>query len=125
MFSDKESKNMERICTLIGEQCSIVGNLTGGGLLKIDGSIDGDILWQDDVILGILAIYNGNLTCKNAVISGRIKGNVICDGTLTIDVSGKVTGDITVKNLVVKEGGSLEGRCTMVVAKDATEVLDY
>lgn len=125
MFSDKESKNIDRIETLIGEQCSIVGNLSGGGLLRLDGSIDGDILWQDDIVIGPYALFNGNVTCRNASVNGRIKGNVICEGTLTIEVSGKINGDITVKNLVVKEGGFLEGKCTMIVAKDAAEILDF
>jgi cytoskeletal protein CcmA (bactofilin family) len=124
MFSDKENRNSERIETLIGEQCTIVGNLSGCGLMKIDGSIDGDVLWQDDVILGNYALYNGNITCRNAIIAGKIKGNIICDGTLTIETTGRINGDITVKNLVVREGGSFDGKCTMIVAKDASEVLD-
>lgn len=125
MFSDKENKNMERIETLIGEQCSITGNLTGGGLLRIDGSIDGDIMWQDDVVTGGFSKYRGNLTCKSAAISGKVKGNIICEETLTIESSGNVTGDVTTKKLIVKDGGILDGRCTMIVQKNAEEVLDY
>ena len=124
MFSDKDSKNIDRIETLIGEQCSIVGSLSGGGSLRIDGSVDGDILWQDDVILGSFSLYNGNLTCHNAFVNGKVKGNVICEETLTIESGGKVFGDITVKSLVVKEGGRLDGKCTMVVAKEKSEVFD-
>jgi cytoskeletal protein CcmA (bactofilin family) len=124
MFSDKDSKNVERIETLIGEQCNIVGNLNGGGLLKVDGSIDGDILWQDDVILGVFSIFNGNLSCKSAIVSGKVIGNIICEEALTIESSGKISGDITVKKLVVKEGGILDGKCTMIVQKDASELLD-
>ncbi|WP_139905411.1 bactofilin family protein [Clostridium thermarum] len=123
MFSDKDSKNIERIETLIGEQCNIVGNLNGGGLLKVDGSIDGDILWQDDVILGVFSIFNGNLTCKSAIVSGKVTGNIICEETLIIESSGKVSGDITVKKLVVKEGGMLDGKCTMIVERAASDVL--
>ena len=124
MFSDKESKNIERIETLIGEQCNIIGNLNGGGLLKIDGSLEGNVMWQDDVILGVFSIINGNLTCKNSVISGKVTGNIICEETLTIENSGKVVGDITVKKLVIKEGGIFDGKCTMLVHKDASELFE-
>jgi cytoskeletal protein CcmA (bactofilin family) len=124
MFSDKDSKNIDRIETLIGEQCNIIGNLNGGGLLKVDGSVEGDIMWQDDVILGVFSIINGNLTCKSSIISGKITGNIICEETLTIENSGKVVGDITVKKLAVKEGGIFDGKCTMLVLKDASEVFD-
>ncbi|MDP4088539.1 MAG: polymer-forming cytoskeletal protein [Bacillota bacterium] len=124
VFLDKESKNVERIETLIGEQCSITGNMNGGGVLKLDGSIDGDIMWKDDVILGPFSMCNGNLTCKSTSIAGKVKGNIICEETLTIESSGKVTGDITIKKLIVKDGGTIDGRCTMIVRKDAVEVLD-
>lgn len=122
--SEKESKSIDRIETLIGEQCNIVGNLNGSGVLKIDGSVDGDTMWQDDIILGISSVYNGNISCKNALISGKVNGNIICEETLTIETAGKIKGDITVKKLLVREGGSLDGKCTMIVNRDANDVLD-
>lgn len=123
MFSEKDSKNTDRIETLVGEQCSIVGNLSGEGLIKIDGSIEGDMCWKDDVIIGESAIYRGNITCKNACINGKVKGNIICEESLIIDNYGKILGDITVKNLTIKEGGYLDGRCSMIVEKEASEIL--
>lgn len=122
MFSGKE--NIERIETLIGEQCNIVGTLNGGGVIKIDGSVNGDISWQDDVILGSFSIYEGNLTCKNAFISGKVKGNIFCEECLTIESTGTITGDIITKKLIVKDGGTLDGKCTMLVPKNAEEILD-
>lgn len=124
IFSDKDSRNSERIETLIGEQCSIVGNLNGSGMLKIDGTIDGDTLWQDDLLLGSTAIYNGNIACNNAYISGTLNGNIICQESLVVESTGKISGDITIKRLVVKEGGFIEGKCTMLVKKDVLEVLE-
>lgn len=113
MFNSKE-KNMNRIETLIGEQCYIIGSLNGNGLLKIDGSVDGDLFSEDDVILGISGHVKGNLTCNNAYIQGIIQGNVTCKSTLTIEDSGKVKGDILVKKLMISEGGILDGKCNMI-----------
>lgn len=123
MFNEKE-KVSNKIETLIGEQCAIVGNLKGSGLLKLDGSIDGDINWVDDIMFGIASYCKSNISCKNAYVSGKIDGNVICEDTLTIESSGKVTGDITVKNIIIKEGGSFDGKCTMFTTKPATEILE-
>ncbi|NLM34643.1 MAG: polymer-forming cytoskeletal protein [Clostridiales bacterium] len=121
MFSDKESKNVTRIESLIGEQCNIVGDLTGGGLLKIDGSIEGNVNWQDDVILGIFSTINGDLSCKNAVVAGKINGNVVCNGSLSVESSGKILGDITIEKLAVKEGGIINGKCTVIKKEDNSE----
>lgn len=117
MFSDKDSKNLDRIETLIGELCNIVGNISGEGLIKIDGSIEGDITWKDDIIIGETALYNGNISCKNAKVNGRVKGNITCEESLIIDSFGKISGDIIVKHVTIKEGASLDGRCTMAINK--------
>lgn len=122
MFNEKE-KNINKIETLIGEQCTINGSIQGEGLMKIDGSIEGDIIWQDDVVIGATAFCKSNINCKSAFINGKVQGNVICENTLTLESLGKITGDIIVKNLVIKEGGSLDGKCTMVLPKKADEAL--
>lgn len=112
MFNDKE-KNISKIETLIGEKCTITGSISGSGLLKIDGVIDGDIFWDDDVIFGNTCKLNGNLCCINAYIDGTVLGNITCKNMLTIQTLGKVKGDILVKKLLINEGGILDGKCTM------------
>ena len=123
MFNEKE-KNSNRIETLIGEQCTINGNLNGSGLLRIDGSIEGSIIWQDDVETSEASLCKGNITCFNAFISGKIQGNLSCQGTLTIENSGSVTGDIYVKNLRINDGGIFDGKCTMI-SKNEVPSLDF
>jgi cytoskeletal protein CcmA (bactofilin family) len=113
MFNNKE-RDIQRIETLIGEQYYIIGSLKGTGLLKIDGSIDGDLFCEDDVIIGTSGHIKGNMVCNNAYIHGIIHGNISCKSTLTIENCGKVKGDISVKKLMISEGGILDGKCTMI-----------
>lgn len=123
MFSDKE-KNTNKIETLIGEKCKIIGSLQGDGLIKIDGYVQGDVIWQDDVIIGVTSNCKSTITCKNAVINGKVEGNVICENTLNLEPNGRITGDLTVRNLIIKEGGSFEGKCTMLVSKKIDDLLE-
>jgi cytoskeletal protein CcmA (bactofilin family) len=123
MFNEKE-KNLNKIETLIGEKCIVNGSISGEGLIKIDGTVEGDIIWHDDVVLGISSCCKSNISCKSAFINGKVEGNVICENTLTLESNGKITGDITVKNLIIKEGGSFDGKCTMVATRKASEVLE-
>ena len=123
MFNDKE-KNLNKIETLIGEKCTVTGSISGEGLIKIDGLVEGDILWQAEVILGATSCCRSNISCKDAFINGKVDGNVICENTLTIEANGRITGDITVKSLIIKEGGTFDGKCTMVTLKKASEVLE-
>ncbi|WP_040212231.1 bactofilin family protein [Clostridium polynesiense] len=117
---EKELKN-DRIETLIGEKCVIKGNLKGEGLLKVDGLIDGNLDWQQDIIIGTDSKIKGNISCINACVNGFVDGNIICENILTIESFGKVKGDITVKNVIIKEGGWLDGKCTMVTQKKDKE----
>jgi cytoskeletal protein CcmA (bactofilin family) len=122
MFIEKD-KNIDKISTLIGEECIINGNLNGTGVIKVDGSLNGDIIWKDDVIVGSNSTCIGNISCKNAYIIGKLEGNLICEDMLTIEAGGIIKGDITVKKVVIKEGGSLDGKCTMVVEGKADELI--
>jgi len=113
MFNSKD-KDVNRIETLIGEQCHIIGSLNVTGMIELDGSIDGDLFCEDDVILGQSSHLNGNIVCNNAYIHGILHGNISCKSTLTIESCGKVKGDISVKKLMITEGGILDGKCAMI-----------
>jgi cytoskeletal protein CcmA (bactofilin family) len=113
MFNNKE-KDINRIETLIGEQCYLIGSLNVSGLVKVDGSIDGDLTCEDDLILGTSGHIKGNTVCNNAYIHGAINGDISCKSTLNIESCGKVKGDILVKKLMISEGGLLDGKCTMI-----------
>jgi cytoskeletal protein CcmA (bactofilin family) len=109
-----KEKDLNRIETLIGEQCSIIGSISSKELLKIDGSVSGDVFCDDDIVLGESGHIEGNTICNNAYINGVIDGNISCKSTLAIESCGKVNGDISVKKLMISEGGILDGKCTMV-----------
>ena len=122
MFYDKE-KIANRIETLIGEHCTINGSLSGNGLLKVDGNIEGNITWQDDIEIAETCSCNGNIICINAYVGGKVIGNIVCQGTLTIESTGLVNGDINVKNLKINDGGILDGTCTMKVNKNISDLM--
>jgi cytoskeletal protein CcmA (bactofilin family) len=122
MFTEKE-KSINRIGTLIGEECLISGTLKGTGVLKIDGRMDGNIDWSDDVVISITSYCKGNISCKNAFISGSVEGNITCEDILTIEEKGKVKGDLTLKRVIIKDGGILDGKCTMLLEQKTDEVM--
>ncbi|WP_315121389.1 polymer-forming cytoskeletal protein [uncultured Clostridium sp.] len=113
-MSNDRDKNINKIETLIGEGCSITGSLKGENLLKLNGYLEGNIIWQDDVLIGTTGYCKGDLICKNAYINGKIEGNVTCEGILTIEDTGQVMGDISIRNIIVKEGGLLDGKCCII-----------
>lgn len=113
MFSPDKSQN--KIGTLIGINCTLDGTLKGSGYIKNDGIINGDVLVENDIETSSFSYVKGNITCYNAEINGKVDGNICCTEKLTIGSSGLIHGDITVKELVIIQGGILQGKCSMVI----------
>ncbi|GAA0786890.1 bactofilin family protein [Hathewaya limosa] len=107
--------------TLIGAQCTIHGTIKGSDTIKVEGNIEGDIIWNDTVIIGETSLCNGNITCNTALISGKVKGNVTCQNTLSIKSTGHIEGDIIADKLIVDDGGIFEGNCSMNYEKEQVE----
>ncbi|MFA6940691.1 MAG: polymer-forming cytoskeletal protein [Clostridiaceae bacterium] len=116
MFSADKSQN--KIGTLIGVNCTIDGILKGSGLIKNDGILNGDVLIENDLETSSLSYIKGNISCYNATINGKIDGNITCTGKLIIGSTGLIHGDITVKDLIIIQGGILQGKCSMISDKE-------
>jgi len=121
MFSPDKSQN--KIGTLIGVNCTIDGILKGSGYIKNDGIINGDVLIENDLETSSLSYIKGNISCYNAAINGKIDGNISCSGKLIIGSTGLVHGDITVKDLIIIQGGILQGQCTMITDKESSDAI--
>jgi cytoskeletal protein CcmA (bactofilin family) len=45
--------------------------------------------------------------CTSALIEGRLRGNLHCDGTATINFSGKIPGRLTARHVVIERKASI------------------
>lgn len=126
MFNNDNKKQqvLNTFQTLIGSDCVLKGTIEGAQTIKIDGRIEGDIIWKDDVILEEGSICTGNIICANASISGRLNGNVTCSNTLNINCTGHIEGDISSSKLIVQDGGVFEGKCSMTQSKETPLFLE-
>lgn len=105
--------NTDRIDTLIGKNTKFTGNLSTEGTVRIDGEIIGDVTLTGNLIIGEQGIIKGNAKADNMHLSGVIEGDVISANQVHISTTGKLYGDIFVKNIVIDEGGLLQGNCNM------------
>lgn len=58
----------------------------------------------------------GSVTCSSLHLAGKLKGNIICLGPVTIAPTASLTGDITAPQLTVMEGARLKGKWTIAGA---------
>lgn len=109
--------------TVIGIGSSFRGTLMVSGTLKIDGEFDGDILNCERLEVGEHGIMRADVEVREAVIEGRVTGNIRAMGTLEMKTGSRVEGDVAAMSVVMEPGVFYTGRCTML--ENGSTGMDY
>lgn len=112
MFKKSKNYSQEGIPTLISKGCVIEGQIKSAAVIQIDGSIIGDVLNAENLIIGENGLIEGNVQTKEIIIFGIINGNVTAD-SIEIKSSGKVSGKIRTQKLQVESGAVYNGILAM------------
>ncbi|TAJ15245.1 polymer-forming cytoskeletal protein [Marinilabiliaceae bacterium JC017] len=110
------AKNYEpenKLPNMIGPGTKIVGNIETNGDIRIDGSIDGNILSKGKVVIGPNGIAKGEIQCSNAEVSGNINGKIVVTELLSLKATSKINGDIKTGKLTIEPGAIFTGTCNM------------
>lgn len=108
------------IDTIIGINVAVKGNLYNKGSIQVNGSVEGEVKSDENVLVGQTAKINGPVIASQIEVSGEINGLVEAKEKLEINTTGKIFGDINAKILIIKEGAIFVGQCKMPV-KENTE----
>jgi len=84
------------------------------GTLRIEGEFEGDILDCGRLEIGEHGLMRADVEVKEAVIHGRVLGNVRALGTLEMKQGAHVEGDVAAVSVVMEPGVYFTGRCTML-----------
>ncbi len=97
----------------ITEDTTIRGSVTTASSLTLAGAVEGDINAGGEVSVLDDALVKGDISGPNIKIEGKVEGRITASGRLVIGAAGVVHGDISVRSLLIEEGGTLEGQCSM------------
>lgn len=97
----------------ITEDTTIRGSVTTASSLTVAGAIEGDINAGGEVSILEDAMVKGDVSGPNVSVAGKVEGRISASGRLVIGAAGEVRGDISVRALLIEEGGTLEGQCSM------------
>ncbi|MBX7079062.1 MAG: polymer-forming cytoskeletal protein [Nannocystaceae bacterium] len=100
----------------ISEDTTIKGSVTTASSLTVAGAVEGDINAGGDVVILADASVKGDISGPAVTVSGKVEGRVNASGRLLITARGFVHGDISVRSLLIEEGGTLQGQCSMGAA---------
>ncbi len=104
--------NEQKISTIIGEDFIFRGEIKGSSVIRIEGTIVGNINVEAGVVLGEKANVEGNINTRSAIIYGKVNGHVTTSH-LEIKKTGMVSGDITTDTLEIELGAHYNGKLDM------------
>ena len=116
----------------ISVQGTINGNVTCNGKLTVSGNItgnsqaseffadsahiQGEVVSNGTVKIGVGSVIIGNVTAASAVIAGAVKGDIDVQGPVVVDTSAVVMGDIKSKSVQINNGAIIDGRVSQTYA---------
>jgi cytoskeletal protein CcmA (bactofilin family) len=94
----------------IGKSLVIKGEVTGSEALYIDGRVEGSInLAGNRVTVGRNGVVNANVTAREIVVLGKVKGNLTASDRVDIRSDGSLTGDVTAARISIEDGAYFKG----------------
>ena len=101
-----------KLVSLIGEGIFIEGTVDfGNGALRLDGRFKGKIVGTGTLLVGEKGVLQGELNAGTLIVGGCVKGNVTVGHLTYISGKGKFFGTLQTAQLVIEEGGILDGEC--------------
>ena len=97
----------------IESSTSIKGDIVSEGDFRIDGTLEGSIKTNGKIVIGKEGLVNGGVSCNNADVEGKIKGNLFVSETLNLRSTCHIEGEVVIGKLIVESGANFNASCSM------------
>jgi cytoskeletal protein CcmA (bactofilin family) len=102
-----------RVGTVLGSGIHWIGDLRGTGGVRIEGTLQGEIVIKGLVVIGETGkVISPELKAEIVVVAGTVQGNITCQ-KLEIRSTGRVWGDVVAVNFSSEDGAFLRGQMRM------------
>lgn len=94
----------------IGKSLVIKGEVTGSESLFIDGKVEGSItLPGNRVTVGRNGNVSANITAREIVVLGKVRGNANASDRVDIRSEGSLIGDVSAQRISIEDGAYFKG----------------
>jgi cytoskeletal protein CcmA (bactofilin family) len=95
----------------IGKTVVINGEVKGSEDLILDGRVEGTVnLSESRLTIGPTASIAADLTAKDVLIQGQVKGNVVASGRVELRAGCSMEGDIRALRLAIEDNAVFRGK---------------
>lgn len=109
----ENTNNPSTYITQIRQGSIISGNMRSEHSIRVDGSVTGDLISGEKIIIGIHGEIGGNLSGSDITIEGYVNGDVLSNGHLHLTGSARIYGKIYAKKISVENGAEMNGKVTV------------
>lgn len=104
--------------TVLGASSILTGDLKCQGNLRLDGTFEGTLQIEGNVLVGETAKITADINAKNVSIAGAVRGNV---GGKKVQLlrTARVWGDISATAISTEEGAFIDGKIMMLTHEAA------
>jgi cytoskeletal protein CcmA (bactofilin family) len=106
--------------TILGAGATLKGDLRSQGNVRLDGTFEGTLEIDGNVLVGETAKITADINAKNVSIAGAVRGDV-SGKKVQLLRTARVWGDITASAMSTEEGAFIDGKITMVTHEAAQE----
>jgi cytoskeletal protein CcmA (bactofilin family) len=116
MFRKKSTMTVDasRLASLLAQDTLVRGDVTFAGGLRIDGRVEGNVAGKAEdrglLVLSEKGVIVGTVKSHDAVINGRVEGDLEVDHFLELQDGARVTGNITYRTLKLDCGAVVDGK---------------
>lgn len=97
----------------ISSGTEIKGDIVCNGDLRIDGVVVGNLEVKGKIVIGNIGRVEGEITCRNGDISGKMKGKISVVELLSLKATSTFEGEVSTKRLSIEPGSVFCGTCRM------------
>ena len=108
--------------TIISHGVKVEGKVSSNGSIRLDGTIQGDIVCQGNVTIGDQGEVYGKVDGQTITIGGRVEGLITAKEKLMLESKADLKGDVYTKILVVEAGARFDGKSNMGQSKASTDI---
>jgi cytoskeletal protein CcmA (bactofilin family) len=117
------SVDVGRLSSLLAHDTCIRGDVVFDGGLRVDGRIEGNVLGKPDgqglLVLSDKGTIVGTVKVHDAVINGRVEGDLEVEHFLELQAGARVTGNISYRTLKLDCGATVEGNLVRMEGETA------
>ncbi len=95
--------------SIIGVGMTVRGDLESNGVVKVEGTVDGNVRAKAQVLIAKGGVVHGDIETAEAVVGGTVMGSIRSENRVEVQAGAAVEGDIATVRISVAEGGSLNG----------------